>query len=200
MTTRDLVVSIDPAGKNLGVAVLDTKTMLVNAYTVDWTDDNGLHNLRFQDYAAMFAQCFLPQLAGVFDRAHTLVIEMPYTTPGNDMGYRLWIVASLAQFIAYQKGITVHYVSPSKIKRDFGVEADYRARKRVFTDWALRLFVLFREVNGDNKIPHGNFLSMRKKDDAADAMVNLVWWFIQRPAGSPDEAFALLQSSLQASQ
>ena len=52
MTTRDLVVSIDPAGKNLGVAVLDTKTMLVNAYTVDWTDDNGLHNLRFQDYAA----------------------------------------------------------------------------------------------------------------------------------------------------
>lgn len=193
--TRPLIVSIDPGGMNMGVAILDREKWLLDAFTIDWTMDNGLNNVVFHQYAPFFMEGFVRVMGPILPRVATVVIEQPYcNSPGrSDIGYRLWALTTMIHLVCLQHGVEVVYVAPSKVKRDFSIDTDYRQRKKAGMEWGLAIYGLMEQDNPGNRAAFQRLLALRKKDDACDAIMNLFWQYTMTPAKAPGETWQLFK-------
>lgn len=178
--TLAIIIGIDPALKNVGLAYVNTETGGFAAELVDWS--GGIPMKDFDPFKALepWLLYFYTPYKEWLEKADAIVIERPYFSKNQPL------TAMLSAFVHYLTAYCigkVHLVEPGKVSKYFNLgkpkvtgakttkQEDYSAKKRTAVERALSLLWSSHQYCFNNQFLHQSILTVKKKDDICDAIL-----------------------------
>lgn len=190
-----VIIGIDPAYKNVGLAYLNTHTGGFAVDLVDWS--GGVPFKDFDPFKSLesWLLYFYTPYQEWLNKADAIVIERPYHSKNQPL------TAMLSAFVHYLCAYCigkVHLVEPGAISKYFKLsraknpkapklttEARYAAKKKTCVERALSLLWSSHPYCFVNQFVHQSLLTVKKKDDMCDAVLIAYYYWAYNSGNGP---------------